>query len=376
MPAFNQFIGNVIASPGGIAIENLTLLWIKQLIGYPETAGGCFTSGGSMANVTCLFAGLNNRVPWLKEQGLSYGKTPLVYCSDQTHNSVFKALLMFGLGLQNIRIIPSDNNFQINLNALRDQISIDKKDVNVFPTIVIANAGTTNTGAIDDIEGLLTIVKELNLWLHIDGAYGALSKITNTPASELLKKLQEADSIALDAHKWMFIPYEAGISLVKDRKNLKEAFLITAEYLTESHSAEESNLMVNFWEYSPQLSREFRGLKVFFFLMSYGESGLKTFITKNIHLAKYLSSRIKEDENFELMSQSELSIVCFRWKGSDELNNRIITQIQKNNRYYVSKTTLKGKVTIRVCIVNLTANIAIIDGLLDEIKAVANNLNK
>ena len=374
MPVFNQFIGNVIASPGGIAIEGLTLQWIKQLIGYPDTAGACFTSGGSMANVTCLFAGLNNRIPWLKNNGLSRGKTPLVYCSDQTHNSIFKALLMFGLGLQNIRVIPSEKDFKINLNTLKGQISTDLKASDLTPAILIANAGTTNTGAIDDIEELLAIAKEFNLWLHIDGAYGALSKITDTPASTLLKKLPEVDSIALDAHKWMFVPYEAGISLVRDRKILKQAFSITAEYLTESYSAEETNLMVNFWEYSPQLSREFRGLKVFFFLMSYGESGLKTFITKNIHLAKYLSARIQEEEKLELMAQSELSIVCFRWKGSDEINDKIIAEIQKNNHYYVSKTTLKGKSTIRVCIVNLTTNVAIIDGLLNEIKTIGRDL--
>lgn len=376
MPAFNQYVGSTLSSNGGVAIESLTLQWFKELMGYSLSAGACYTSGGSLANLTCLYAGLTDKIPWLKEKGLSRNKIPLVYCSDQTHNSLIKALLMFGLGLENIRIIPTEDDFKINLTALRETIVKDRQDDQCLPVIVIANAGTTNTGAIDDIDALLEISSEFNLWLHIDGAYGALSRITETKASSLLQNMHKADSIALDAHKWMFIPYEAGISLVKEREKLKKAFSISADYLSESHAVQETQLMVNFWEYSPQLSREFRGLKIWFFLMSYGLEGLKTFITRNILLAKYLTAKIQEDTNFELMSSSELSIVCFRWKGSDELNDAIITKIQENSNYYISKTTLKGKTTIRVCIVNLSSDVAIIDGLLKEIKEVVEGLQK
>ncbi len=374
MPVFNQFVGSTLASPGGVAIESLALQWIKELMGYPETSGACFTSGGSIANLTCLYSGLNAKVPWLKDEGLFGHRSPIVYCSDQTHNSINKALLMFGLGHKNIRIVSSDDNFRINTDELYTQILEDTNTKDFLPVLIIANAGTTNTGAIDDIDHLLAISKEFNLWLHVDGAYGALSRITDTKASVLLKYLPEADSIALDAHKWMFIPYEAGISLVKDRKKLKEAFSLTADYLAESHAIEETNLMVNFWEYSPQLTREFRGLKLWFFFMSYGLNGLETFITKNIHLAKYLTARIKEDDRFELMSTSELSIVCFRWKGTDEFNDTLISKIQQNQNYYISKTTLKGSIAIRVCIVNLTSDISIIDGLLKEIELIAGQM--
>lgn len=373
VPFFNQFVGNVMATPGGVAIEGLSLQWIKELMGFDPSAGACFTSGGSMANLTCLYSALNTKVPWLKEQGLGQ-KKPIIYCSDQTHNSVFKALIMFGLGLNAIHIIPTEEDFTINVSYLRKQIIADSEKDNFLPVIVIANAGTTNTGAIDSIDDLLSLTKEYNLWLHVDGAYGALSRVTDLKASRLLEKLSEVDSIALDAHKWMFVPYEAGISLVKDRKALKNAFSVTAEYLSESHATQETTLMVNYWEYSPQLSREFRGLKIWFFFMTYGLEGLKSFITKNIQLTKYLTARIREDPNFELMATSELSIVCFRWKGSDEVNNNIITQIQQNQNYYISRTTLKGRSTIRVCIINLSANISLIDGLLHEIRTIATNL--
>lgn len=373
-PVFNQFVGSVIASPGGVALESISLNWIKELMGYSENSGACYTSGGSMANLTCLYSALNEKIPWFKEEGLFRNKIPLVYCSDQTHNSIIKALLMFGLGKKNIRIIKSTKHFQLDIGILRKTIEDDKKINTHIPVILIANAGTTNTGAIDDLDALFEISKEFNLWFHIDGSYGALSRVTETKASRLLKNINKADSIALDAHKWLFIPFEAGIALVKDRKYLKRAFSIDSDYLMDSHLEEDQNLLINYWEYSFQLTRELRGLKVWMFFLSYGVDGLKTFITRNIMVAKYLEAKVQEDDDLELMSSSELSIVCFRWMGDDDFNDKIITIIQKSKDYYVSRTLLKNKSTIRVCIVNLTSEPALIDGLLYNIHKIAESV--
>ena len=366
----NQFIGSMIGSPGGVVIEGLALHWIKQMMDYPESAGGCFTSGGSVANLTGLYSGLINKAPWIKSDGLFGNKKPLVYCSDQTHNSITKALLLLGIGLKNIRVIETQEDFSINIDILKKTIENDKINTDNFPAIVIANAGTTNTGAIDDLKALYNIAKKNNTWLHIDAAYGGFARISKTTASELLVDINLADSIALDAHKWLFVPFEAGMVLVKNREDLKHAFSENADYLVDTQSVSEYQLMVNFWEYSFPMSREFRGLKVWMLINAYGREGLSNLITKNIFLAKYLATRVEEHPDLELMSSSELSIVCFRWRDSDEFYNKIIEKIQKNQKYYVSRTKLKGKSTIRVCIVNLKSDTDVIDRLIQEIENI------
>ncbi|OLS23330.1 MAG: L-2,4-diaminobutyrate decarboxylase, partial [Candidatus Heimdallarchaeota archaeon LC_3] len=279
-------------------------------------------------------------------------------------------LLLLGIGLKNIRIIETHEDFSINIDILKKTIENDKTNTDNFPAIIIANAGTTNTGAIDDLIALHRIAKKNNAWLHIDAAYGGFARISKTSASELLADINFADSIALDAHKWLFVPFEAGIVLVKNRECLKHAFSEDAGYLVDTQSVSEHQLMVNFWEYSFPMSREFRGLKVWMLINAYGREGLSNLITKNILLVKYLSTRVEEHPDLELMSSSELSIVCFRWRDSDEFNNMIIEKIQKNQKYYVSRTKLKGRSTIRVCIVNLESDTDVIDGLIQEIENI------
>ena len=183
-----------------------------------------------------------------------------------------------------------------------------------------------------------------------------------------------ADSLALDADKWLYTPYESGIAIVSDAKILKKAYISHADYTVDHVPDDEFKLLKNFKDYSFPLTRELRGLKIWFLIMAYGKKGLSQFITKNILLGKYLEKRVESHPKLELMATSELAVICFRYKTTDELNDKIILTMQKRRKHYVSRTSLKGKVTIRACILNLRTDVSTIDGLLDEIDAIAQEL--
>ncbi|MFW9992991.1 MAG: pyridoxal phosphate-dependent decarboxylase family protein [Candidatus Odinarchaeota archaeon] len=375
-PLFNQFAGNVIASPGGSAIEGLAIKWITQLLNLAPTSWGSFTMGGSGANLTCIYAGLVDKAPWnIKKNGLFNNKRLMIYTSDQSHNCIIKAAMLLGLGEESVRIVPSDDSYHLTPEAVRRAIEEDEQDDNKYPVMIIANAGTTNTGAIDDITGLHELAKEKRLWLHVDGAYGAFARITDAAVSKELEALELADSIALDGHKWLFSPFEAGLAILKESNKLRIAFELGAEYLKDSDLEEDYPLQRNFRSYGFPLTRELRGLKIWMLIRSYGKQGLSHLITRNILVADYLRKRIQEHPSMELMTDGKLSIVCFRWTGSDEFNENIITRMQERKKFYLSRTTLKGKATIRVCILNLDATPELMDELIDEIESIVTEVN-
>jgi glutamate/tyrosine decarboxylase-like PLP-dependent enzyme len=374
-PLFNQFAGSVLGSPGAAILEGLALQWIIQMLGYSPNAWGTFTSGGSMANLSCLFSALTTKAPYTKKYGLFGSKKLIAYISDQTHNAVVKSLLLFGLGNDNIRRISSNDNFELTADSVRKELLNDLKDSNNFPFLIVATVGTTNTGAIDDLEGLSSLAEEFNLWLHIDGAYGGFSKLTDFN-SEKTKYIEKAHSIALDAHKWFFTTFEAGISLVKNKDNLYRSFDMQAEYYKDSRIEDDFPLQRNPYSYGFNLSREMKGFKVWMNIYCYGKDGMTKLITRNILQAQYLTALIEQKEDLELLAQTTLSIVNFRWKESDEFNDQLVGLIQKRRNYYLSKTELKGRSTIRVCIVNQNDDLSIIDGFLNEVIEIGKILLK
>ncbi len=370
-PLFNQYTGTVIGSPGASAIEGLSIKWITQILDLDPSSWGSFTMGGSGANLTCIYTGLVDKAPWnIKKNGLFGDKRLLIYVSDQSHNCIKKAAMLLGLGEDSIRIIPSDDSYRLTAESVRSTLEEDENDDSKLPIMLIGTAGTTNTGAIDDLAGLYELAQEKNMWFHIDGAYGAFAKISEAPIAKKLEFIKLADSIALDTHKWLFVPFEGGCAIVKDSKKLHNAFELGAEYLQDTEMEEDVQLQRNFRSYGFPLSREFRGLKIWMTIRNYGKSGLKQLITRNILVADYLRSRILEHPNLELMAESQLSIVCFRWIGSDELNDIIISEIQKRKRFYLSRTTLRGKTTLRVCILNLHTTPELMDDLIKEIEEI------
>jgi glutamate/tyrosine decarboxylase-like PLP-dependent enzyme len=374
-PFLNQFVGTVVGSPGGTAIESLAIKWIIQLLNLSDSSWGSFTMGGSSANLTCIYTGIVNKVQWnYKKGGLHGQKRLMIYTSDQSHNCILKSAMLLGLGEDSVRVVQTDESFRMTTGAVRRVLEEDEKDENKIPVLIVATAGTTNTGSIDDLRGLADLAREKNLWLHVDGAYGAFARITNLEVSNELAGIQLADSIALDAHKWLFTPFEAGCAIVSDGEKLRNAFELSAEYLKDSELAEEYLLQRNFRSYGFPLSRELRGLKVWMLIRSYGKRGLSQLITGNIMAADYLRLKIKNHPNLVLMSEDKLSIVCFRWNGSDQLNDDIVGALQKRKKFYLSRTTLKGRTTIRVCILNLRTTPTLIDRLINEIEAVVREL--
>ncbi|MFW9854773.1 MAG: pyridoxal phosphate-dependent decarboxylase family protein [Candidatus Thorarchaeota archaeon] len=374
-PIFNQFVGTVIGSPGGTAVESLAIKWIIQLLDLDDSSWGSFTIGGSDANLTCIYTGLVSVAPWnLKKVGLFNQKRLRIYTSDQSHNCILKTAMLLGLGEESVKIIQSDDSFRMTAEAVRSVIKKDEEDKEVIPAVIVATAGTTNTGSIDDLEGLYELAKEKKMWFHIDGAYGAFARITNTPISEELAGIKLADSIALDAHKWLFTPFEAGCAIVKDSEKLRNAFELSAEYLKDSELEDEYILQRNFRSYGFPLSRGLRGLKIWMLISSYGKRGLSQLITRNILAADYLRHKIQNHPHLELMSDGKLAIVCFRWRGSDQLNENIVGVLQRKKRYYLSRTSLKGRATIRVCILNLRTTLRLIDGLIDEIESIVEDI--
>jgi glutamate/tyrosine decarboxylase-like PLP-dependent enzyme len=236
--------------------------------------------------------------------------------------------------------------------------------------MIVATAGTTNTGAIDDLEGLYQLCREKNLWFHIDGAYGAFAKIATHPVAGQLAGIQLADSISLDPHKWLFNPFGVGCALVRDEQLLRKTYELSAEYLVDTEQVEDFQLQRNFRSYGNPLSRDFKGLRIWMTLRYYGKQGISSLITRNILVAEYLRERIEEHPTMEYMA-GNLSIVCFRWIGSDEMNEVLIEKIQRRKNFYLSRTRIKGKLTIRVCIVNLETTPAHMDALLNEIEEIA-----
>lgn len=376
-PLFNQFLGTVLGSPGGAAVEALAIRWIIQLLDLDSSSFGSFTMGGSSANLTCIYAGLVDKAPWnIIKDGLSNNKRLMIYTSDQSHNSIIKVARILGLGEESVKLVSSDSSFRLTTDAVRTAIEEDEKDESKIPTMIIATAGTTNTGSIDDLKGLYELTREKNLWFHVDGAYGAFARLAMNEVSKELIAIKYADSIALDAHKWLFSPFEAGCAILKDGNKLKNAFDLGAEYLKDTEMEEEYSLQRNFRSYGFPLSRELRGLKIWMVIRSYGKQGLSHLITRNILVAEYLKNKILDHPDLTLMSDGKLSIICFKWNGSDEINEEIITKIQERKKFYLSRTTLKGKPTLRVCILNLHATPELIDEFIEEIENIVSEISE
>ena len=339
-------------------IEEQVIDWIKRIIGFPDSASGLLVSGGSMANFTGLVVARNTRADFdVRMEGLGHtaGKMT-VYSSVEVHSSNQKALEIMGLGSKSLRKIPVQEDYTINLDALRKQIDQDKKS-GFVPFCVIGNAGTINTGAIDNLHALAEICKEESLWFHIDGAIGAIAMLDDSVAKQL-RGLDLADSIALDLHKWLHIPFEAGCIVIRNAKAHKNTFALIPEYLAKNIRGVASGENW-FSEYGLQLSRRFRALKVWMTMQEYGLKKLGRMITKNIQQAHYLETLINSTTNLELLAPIGLDIVCFRYNPGNlsteqlnELNQEIKLRIEENAVAIPGYTTLNGNYCIRIAIAN------------------------
>ncbi|MDB2499740.1 aminotransferase class V-fold PLP-dependent enzyme [bacterium] len=383
--AVNQNVGAWQLSPVATEVEAQTISWIAELIGYPSTCGGLMVSGGNMANFVGFLAGRKSRTPWdIRKEGIQKQTRQLrVYCSDATHTWVHKAADLFSLGTDAIRWIPSDLDQHMDVEKLELQIEADIK-VGFIPILVAASAGTVATGAVDHINKIADICEANDLWLHVDRAYGAMAAAL-PEASEDLKAISRADSVALDPHKWLYAPLEAGTTLVKNPQDLSDAFAFNPDYY--QFDLEGDQPPTNYFELGLQNSRGFRALKVWLGFKQVGGPAFVDMIRQDIQLAQAIKEVIDQSKELESFTR-HLSITTFRYVPNDlsdqkaeqldylnQLNEALLTQLQKEGEAFVSNAVLHGTYVLRACIVNFRTTLNEIEKLPEIVIRIGRSLD-
>lgn len=346
-------------------LEHAVLNWLKEMVGFPQDSGGLLVSGGSMATLVGLavMRHVKAQTGDMRGQGLHHENAPMVvYTSTEGHSCITKAVELLGIGHNYLRKIPVDADFRMDVGQLERQIQADRQ-AGLHPVCVAASAGTVNTGAIDPLDRIAEVCRQENLWFHIDGAYGGVG-ILAEQASHWFKGLEQADSLGIDSHKWMYIPVECGCALVRDKQAMRDTFSVVPPYLRDDRQ------LPWFSEFGPQQTRGFRALKLWLALKQIGLTGYRHLITRDVSLAEMLRTKIQARPDFELVATGPLSITCFRYvsAGSPDLNalNRAILEIvQKKGEVYLTSTELNGQFVLRACIVNFRTVEADLDFLLD-----------
>jgi len=358
----NPNVGANILSPMATAIEKQTVKWLAEFIGIAPSSGGILVSGGNMANLTAFLAARTAKAPKsLKEDGLGNIESEMVfYCSKATHTWIEKAAVLFGHGLKAIRWIPTNADNKMNTEILSQTIYDDLKN-GKKPFLVIGNAGDVSTGVVDNLSAIATICKANDLWFHVDGAYGIPAAVI-PQYKELFNGIEEADSIALDPHKWLYAPLEAGCTLVKNPQHLIDTYSAHPVYYNFSSNDEEPTL--NYYEYGLQNSRGFRALKVWMALQQVGKNGYIEMIGENIALSQMLFEEAKKHSELEAVTQN-LSITTLRYVPADymhdgkdgetylnTLNESLLNELQKGGEVFLSNAVISDKYCLRACIVN------------------------
>ncbi len=367
--AANPNVGAWVLSPMASEIEAQTVRWIAEMLHYPADCGGLFVSGGNMANIVCFLAARQAKAGWdVRKNGMSGGGQLRVYCSKETHTWVQKAADISGMGTDAVRWVAVDDGFKMDLTALRAEIVRDI-EAGDRPIMVVGNAGTVSTGAVDPMPELAAVCREFDLWFHVDGAYGALAAaLPDAPAA--FAGLSEADSVAVDPHKWLYAPIEAGCVLVRNVDRLRDAFSYHPAYYHFGDSA------INYFDLGPQNSRGFRALKVWLALQHVGREGYIRMISDDCCLSRAMYDRIPQYAELEALTQG-LSITTFRYvpqdltrgdekvaKYLDDLNRELLTRIQNGGEAYVSNAVVRGRFALRACIVNFRTTLADVEALL------------
>lgn len=378
--AVNPNLGGWNLSPIASEIEGQTIRWIAELIGYPRDCGGILVSGGNMANFVPFLAARKSRATWdvgadgLLGLGEARGTRPQlrVYCSSETHTWIQKAADLFGLGSGSIRWIPADGELRMDTAALERQIREDKR-AGDLPFLVAGAAGSVSTGAIDPLPEIAAICRRHGLWFHVDGAYGAVAASLPNASADL-KGLSEADSVAVDPHKWLYAPVEAGCALVRDAKLLRATFSYRPPYY--HLTGDPDHEVINYFEYGPQNSRAFRALKVWLALRQAGREGYVRMISDDIRLAEALYQAVSAHPELEAFTHG-LSIATFRYVPGDlrfrrdaetdeylsRLNTELLTRLQKSGEAFVTNAVIRGRFVLRACIVNFRTALADVQAL-------------
>jgi aromatic-L-amino-acid/L-tryptophan decarboxylase len=346
-------------SPAATELEAVTLGWLRRLIGLPEAFEGVIYDTASIATMHALVAAREAAIAGVRARGLA-GRSDVprvaIYCSDQTHSSIDKAVIAIGLGHESLRKIATDDNFRMRVDALRDAIARDRGD-GVLPIAVVPTVGTTSTTSIDPVHEVADICEREGLWMHVDAAYGGVAAMLPSHA-HILAGAARADSIVVNPHKWLFTPFDLTAFYSRRMDVIRQAFALTPEYLRTSESSEVKNLM----DTGVQLGRRFRALKLWMVLRSFGAREIRAHLTRHIQLAQQLASWIDAHPDFERLAPVPFSVVCFRWNPHgrslsdaelDACNESLVERINRSGEIFFSHTRLKGRLALRIAVGHL-----------------------
>jgi len=374
--ALNQNVGGWRLSPAASEIELHLGRWFAGRLGLPPSAGGYVTSGGAMASFVALKAARDSRAGWpVRELGMRAGPPLTFYASDQVHDVNTRAADMLGMGREAVRIVASDDQRRMRVESLRAAITRDIRHGNK-PIAVIATAGSVSTGAIDPLNDIADVCAEFDLWLHVDGSYGGVAAMTET-LRPLFRGVERADSIAIDAHKWLYTPHSSGMIVVRDMQSLANAFAIEPSYLYEEKVA--SGRGTDLFALGPQFSRGFNALKIWVSLLAHGWSAYERRIAHDVALARYLHQRAAAHDELEAFGdEPSLSIACFRFvprelrddasaeRYLNRLNEALMMELQLGGEVFPSNAVIDGRFALRACIVNYRTEVAQMDKLIDQ----------
>ncbi|HUO85393.1 MAG TPA: aminotransferase class I/II-fold pyridoxal phosphate-dependent enzyme [Thermoanaerobaculia bacterium] len=362
--AVNRYVGVFAAAPALAQLEANVIRWFNEIVGYPREAGGILTSGGSLANFSAIVAARRDRLP---DEFL--GGT--IYAGDQVHHSVEKAAMLAGFPPQSIRRVGSDETLRVRPSEMREAIHRDRAGGRT-PFLIVASAGTTNTGAIDDLETLADLAREENVWLHVDAAYGGFFMLTDR-GRERMRGLGRADSITLDPHKGLFVPYGTGSLLVREGQTLRRAHSVSADYMPPMQDPAE---LVDFCELSPELSRNFRGLRVWLPIRMMGIAPFRDALDEKLDLAVLAAEELQKINGIEITAKPQLSTLAFHLvregldvEETNRLNRHLLDRINARKRVYLTSTMLGERFVIRISILSFRTHRDRIEMAIEDIRA-------
>ncbi len=367
---FNRYAGIFYASPGAVRMENMLIAWMNGIVGYPATAAGNLTSGGSLAELIAIVTARD-------AQGIKAARVErsVIYVSDQTHHSIDKAIRIAGLGECVIRHLPLDDKYRIIAAELESQIIADKA-AGLNPFLVVASAGSTDVGAIDPLAEIGEIAKRHGIWYHIDAAYGGFFVLTDE-GKQKMRGIETSDSLAIDPHKGLFLPYGLGVVLVKDAAALHRSHRYMANYMQDAAAVTDEPSPADL---SPELTKHFRGMRLWLPLKLHGVAPFRACLEEKLLLAKYFHREVQK-LGFESRVEPELSVVTYRWLPADGdaniFNKRLLDAVVADGRVFISSTMLGGEFTLRFACLAFRTHLSTVDRLLgvlrDQVAIIESN---
>ncbi|MBI5475322.1 MAG: aminotransferase class I/II-fold pyridoxal phosphate-dependent enzyme [Ignavibacteriales bacterium] len=367
---FNRYAGIYFAGPGAVQMEHMLLDWMAEIVGYPQSSGGNLTSGGSIANLIGIVAARDAQN--LKAADFSRS---VIYLTSQVHHSVDKAIRIAGLKECVIRYVTMDGRFRMDPSDLEKQITTDKNS-GLNPFLIIASAGTTDTGSVDPMQDIADLANQNNIWLHVDGAYGAFFVLCEE-GKKILNGMERSDSLVMDPHKGLFLPYGSGAVLVRDKQKLFDSFWYQANYMQDALKAQDQ---LSPADISPELTKHFRGLRLWLPLKLVGVAPFRAALEEKIMLARYFYHEIQKIENIETGHFPDLSVVTYRYlpkRGDANLfNEKLVKAVQEDGRVFISSTMINGNFTLRLAVLSFRTHKKTIDLTIDILKEKIDQLER